>query len=427
MAKVLVVGGGGREMCQAMALAASDQVSAVFCAPGNGGTATYSPKMSNVNIKDSAIEELVSFAQEQSITLVAIGPEAPLVAGIADALAAVGIPCFGPTQAASRLEASKAFSKDFFARHNLPSARFQNFTDFEAAKAYVETIDHRVVVKASGLAGGKGVLIPADKEETLLALQQVMVDKIFGSAGDECVVEEMLEGPECSVLAFCDGTTAVCMPAAQDHKRALDGDEGLNTGGMGAYAPCPCLTPELQVVTADIVQRTVTALAEEGTPYVGVLFAGFMLTATGPQLLEYNVRMGDPETEVVLPLLQSDLFSIMHACTTGKLAELDVQWSSDFAATVVMAAKGYPESYGKGARITGLGEAGAMDGITVYHAGTKLVDEQLVTSGGRVLAVTAVGSTCQDAVSKAYGAVAAIRFEGEGGAHFRTDIAKQAL
>jgi len=427
MAKVLVVGGGGREMCQAMALAASDQVAAVYCAPGNGGTATCSPKISNVAIKDSELDKLVAFAQENAIDLVAIGPEAPLVAGISDALAVVGILCFGPTQAASRLEASKAFSKEFFARHDLPSARFQNFTDVEAAKVYVESIDHRVVVKASGLAGGKGVLIPADKQEALDALQKVMVDKIFGGAGDECVVEEMLEGPECSVLAFCDGTTAVCMPGAQDHKRALDGDEGLNTGGMGAYAPCPCLTPELQAATADIVQRTVTALAAEGTPYVGVLFAGFMLTDTGPQLLEYNCRMGDPETQVVLPLLRTDLYGIMHACTTGNLANYPVEWLSGYAATVVMAAAGYPGSYAKGAPIAGLAEAEALDNTTVYHAGTSLVEDRLVTSGGRVLAVTGVASTLQEAVGKAYQGVAAISFECEAGAHFRKDIAKQAL
>ena len=250
MATVLVVGSGGREMAQALALAKSDKVAKVLCAPGNGGTASGHPKLSNVSIKDSDIAGLVACAKEHAVALVAVGPEAPLVAGIADAMAAAGVPCFGPTQAAAQLENSKAWMKAFFHRHSLPTARFETFTDFEAAKAYVEAADHDVVVKCSGLAAGKGVLMPTSKEEAVAALRQVMVDKEFGAAGDECVVEELLVGPECSVLAFCDGKTAVCMPGAQDHKRALDGDNGLNTGGMGAYARCPCLTPALAAVIA---------------------------------------------------------------------------------------------------------------------------------------------------------------------------------
>jgi phosphoribosylamine--glycine ligase/phosphoribosylformylglycinamidine cyclo-ligase len=295
MASVLVIGSGGREMAQALALANSEKVEKVICAPGNGGTAGLA-KVSNIDIKDSDIGALVEFATEQGIGLVAVGPEAPLVAGVADAMAAAGIPCFGPTKAAAQLENSKAWMKEFFKRHSLPTARYETFTDFELAKAFVESIDYPVVVKASGLAGGKGVLIPENKEATIEALKTVMVDKVFGAAGDECVVEEMLVGPECSVLAFCDGVTAVCMPGAQDHKRALDGDLGLNTGGMGAYSRCPCLTPELEAATSDIVQRTVSALAAEGTPFVGVLFGGFMLTESGPQLLEYarSVRSLDP-------------------------------------------------------------------------------------------------------------------------------------
>lgn len=426
MAKVLVVGGGGREMAQACTLAKSESVEAVYCAPGNAGTAT-APKCSNVAIKDSAIEELVAFAKETGITLVAVGPEAPLVAGIADAMADAGIPCFGPTKLASRLEASKAYSKEFFMRNNLPTARYQTFTDFEAAKAHVEAIDYPVVVKASGLAAGKGVLIPTNKEETIAALKTVMVEKAFGDAGDECVVEECLVGPECSVLAFCDGKTAVCMPGAQDHKRAFDGDEGPNTGGMGAYAPCPCLTADLVPVVDDIVKRTVAALAAEGSPYIGVLFAGLMLTANGPQLLEYNCRMGDPETQAVLPLLKSDLYEIMLACTKGTLGEQTVEWSTDSSATVVMAAKGYPGSYPKGLAISGLEAAAAKDeAITVFHAGTKLEGDGVVTSGGRVLAVTGVGPTLKDAVGKAYMGVDEISFADDG-AQYRKDIAYQAL
>ena len=479
MATVMVVGSGGREMAQALALSKSPKVAKVLVAPGNGGTNSCSPKISNLaDVKDSDIPGLVQAAKQHAVSLVAIGPEAPLVAGIADALAKENIPCFGPTKAAAELENSKAWMKDFFTRHDLPTARFVTFTDFAAAKAHVESIDYPVVVKCSGLAGGKGVLMPTSKEETIDALKQVMVDKAFGSAGDECVVEECMYGPECSVLAFCDGTTAVCMPGAQDHKRALDGDQGLNTGGMGAYARCPCLTPDLEKQVKDIIQKTVTALASEDRKYgagrrlqdrtpshahldriigvhrpylslrlarspsdspphvrsacrllatVGVLFAGLMLTKDGPRLLEYNCRMGDPETQAVLPLLSSDLFEIMMACTEGKLAELDVKWSTDSAATVVMAAAGYPGSYKKGAPITGLEAAGAMEGVTVYHAGTKAAaDGGILCNGGRVLAVTGVGADLKDAVQKAYAAVAAIKFECEEGAMYRKDIAAKA-
>lgn len=426
MATVMVVGSGGREMAQAIALAKSPRVQTVFVAPGNGGTAQGHSKISNAPVKDTDTEGLVAFAKANNVSLVAIGPEAPLVAGIADALTAASILCFGPTKAAAELENSKAWMKDFFSRHALPTAKYATFTEFEAAKAHVLSIDYPVVVKCSGLAGGKGVLMPASKDETLDALKEVMVAKVFGSAGDECVIEERLEGPECSVLAFCDGKAAVCMPGAQDHKRALDGDEGLNTGGMGAYAPCPCLTPDLASTATSIIERTVCAMASEGRPYVGVLFAGFMLTSRGPMLLEYNCRMGDPETEVVLPLLNSDLYDVMLACCQGRLAQQEVQWSSESAATIVMAAAGYPGSYKKGAPIRGLEQAGAIDGVTVYHAGTKLDGEGHVTNGGRVLAVTGLGPTLTEAVSKAYQAVGKISFESAEGAHYRKDIAAKA-
>lgn len=429
MATVMVVGSGGREMAQALALAKSAAVAKVLVAPGNGGTASCHPKISNLSdVKDSDVPGVVAAAKAHGVGLVAIGPEAPLVAGVADALAAESIPCFGPTKMAAELENSKAWMKEFFVRNGLPTARHVTFTDFAAAKAHVEAIDYPVVVKCSGLAGGKGVLMPTSKEETMAALKQVMVDKAFGAAGDECVVEECLYGPECSVLAFCDGAHAVCMPGAQDHKRALDGDQGLNTGGMGAYAPCPCLTPALQTEASAIIQKTLTALAAEGRKYVGVLFAGFMLTKDGPKLLEYNCRMGDPETQVVMPLLESDLYLIMKACTEGTLASAEVAWSSQSAATVVMAASGYPGSYQKGAPISGLEAAAAMDGVTVYHAGTKAAEsgDGVVCSGGRVLAVTGVGADLKGAVAKAYAAVGAIKFECAEGAMFRTDIAAKA-
>lgn len=428
MATVMVIGSGGREMAQSVALAKSPSVAKVLVAPGNGGTASCHPKISNLaHVKDSDVPGLVAAAKEHSVSLVAVGPEAPLVAGIADALASENIACFGPTKMAAELENSKAWMKEFFTRHGLPTARHVTFTDFAAAKAHVESIDYPVVVKCSGLAGGKGVLMPNTKDETIDALKQVMVDKIFGAAGDECVVEECMYGPECSVLAFCDGKTAVCMPGAQDHKRAYDNDQGLNTGGMGAYSRCPCLTAELEAEAAAIVQKTVTALASEGRTYVGVLFAGLMLTKDGPKLLEYNCRMGDPETQVVLPLLSSDLYLVMKACAEGKLAETTVEWSSESAATVVMAAAGYPGSYKKGAPISGLDAAGAIEGVTVYHAGTKMAEDgRIVCNGGRVLAVTGVGASLKQAVERAYSAVNAIKFECEEGAMFRTDIAAKA-
>mmetsp|Transcript_70878 Transcript_70878/g.117762 ORF Transcript_70878/g.117762 Transcript_70878/m.117762 type:complete len:443 (+) Transcript_70878:25-1353(+) len=426
MATVLVVGSGGREMAQATALAASNRVARVLVAPGNGGTAAGLAKVSNVDIKDTAIEDLVDCAKKNAVDLVAVGPEAPLVIGLSDAMGEAGVKCFGPTKIAAQLENSKAWMKDFFQRHGLPTARYKTFTDFAEAKAHVEAISYEVVVKCSGLAAGKGVLIPSGKEEAIEALKKVMVEKVFGSAGDEVVVEEKLIGPECSVLAFCDGTSAVCMPAAQDHKRALDNDMGPNTGGMGAYARCPCLTAELEVQTSQIIQDTVSALKADGIKYVGVLFAGFMLTSDGPRLLEYNCRMGDPETQVVLPLLVSDLYEVMLSCCDGQLAAQKIAWSEEATATVVMAARGYPDKYAKGATISGLAEAGAVEGVTVFHAGTRLEGSAYVTNGGRVLAVTGRGETLSAAVAVAYEGVSKIAFEEEGGAHFRKDIASKA-
>ncbi|CAM9635769.1 unnamed protein product, partial [Phaeothamnion confervicola] len=425
--EVLVIGGGGREHAIALALAASRAVSHVYVAPGNGGTAAGNRKISNVELSVRDEAGLVGFASEHGIALVVVGPEDPLVAGISDAMSAAGVPCFGPSAAAARLEASKAYSKDFMARHGIRTARYRNFTDFEAAKKHVEEIDYPVVVKASGLAAGKGVLIPANKAETIDALEQVMVRKEFGDAGSEVVVEEFLEGEEVSVLAFCDGARAVCMPGAQDHKRALDGDKGLNTGGMGAYAPAPCLTPGLRKECAAVVRRTVAAMAQEGTPFVGCLFAGFMLTGTGPVVLEFNVRFGDPETQALLPLLDSDLFEVMMACAEGRLHEGDVRFRDGAAATVVVAAAGYPDRYPKGMSIGGLAmasaEAAVPGAVTVYHAGTRAEAGGVVASGGRVLAVTGVGADLVQALDLAYAGVAKVQMDP---AHFRRDIGHRA-
>ncbi|KUF97278.1 hypothetical protein AM588_10006599 [Phytophthora nicotianae] len=337
---------------------------------------------------------------------------------------AAGIPTFGPSKLAAQLEASKAFSKDFMRRNNIPTAAYQNFTEYEKAKEYLDSIDHNIVVKASGIAAGKGVLIPTNKTEAHEALREVMLEKAFGSAGDEVVLEEFMTGEEVSLLAFCDGERVVCMPGVQDHKRISDGDQGPNTGGMGAYGPAPCLTSELERECVDIVERVIAAMKKEGMPYVGVLYPGFMLTPTGPKIVEFNCRFGDPETQVVLPLLHSDLFEIMRACVEHRLERSLVSWKSGAAATIVMASQGYPNSYPKGKIITGLDDAQALKDVDVFHAGTAKADGSIATSGGRVLAVTAVGPSLQGALDRAYEGVSKIHFEG---AQYRSDIGLKGL
>jgi len=433
---VLVVGGGGREHAIACKLRESPKVEHVYCAPGNGGTA-FEAEMTNILVSDSDVEGLIKIAKEKKVALVFVGPEAPLCAGLADACAEAGIPCFGPSKLAAELEASKAFSKNFFAKYNLPTAAYRNFhsSEHEAALKYVEeeyAAGREVVVKASGLAAGKGVLMPTSLDEARAAIHDVMLSKVFGSAGDEVVIEQLLIGEECSCMAFSDGKIASMMVPAQDHKRVDDNDQGPNTGGMGAFAPAPCLTPKLKREVEAILQKTVEALAQEGRKYIGVLYGGFMLTKDGPLLLEYNCRFGDPETQVLLPLLASDLFEVSLACAQGDLSAAvpTVQWKSGAAATVVCAAKGYPGEYPKGLPIHGLADAAAVDGVKVYHAGTKCNETRLVTSGGRVLAVTGFAGNFKDALKKAYAGVDKIKF-GEVGKesnsmHCRRDIGRRA-
>ncbi|CAJ1415872.1 unnamed protein product [Effrenium voratum] len=437
MADVLVVGGGGREHAIAVKLRESPKVRHVFCAPGNGGTATEE-RMTNLPIGDSDVPALVAAAKEKAVALVFVGPEAPLCAGLADALQEAKLPCFGPTQKAAELEASKAFSKDFFAKYKLPTASYRTFKsgEHEAALKYLEaeySAGREVVVKASGLAAGKGVLMPQTLEEAKDAVKQVMVDKVFGAAGDETVIEQLLIGEEVSCMAFSDGQRAAMMVPAQDHKRVDDNDQGPNTGGMGAYAPAPCLTPELKPQVEEVLQRTVEALATEGRRYVGVLYGGFMLTKDGPMLLEYNCRFGDPETQVLLPLLDSDLFEVALGCAEGNLAARvpEVTWKPGAAATVVCAARGYPGSYPKGLPLSGIEEANSVEGVKVYHAGTKQGDG-LVSTGGRVLAVTGQAPSFKEALTRAYAGVAKISFDPPGVAvgtslHFRKDIGHKAL
>jgi len=440
---IILVGSGGREHALAVALAQSPLISSIICLPGNGGTQTEGGKISNAAAEDGTPltkadnATVLGLVGRVKADMVVVGPEQPLVDGVVDEMAKEypNVRVFGPTRAGAELEASKAFTKDFLQQHGIPTAKYRNFTSADEAIVYVKSLDpnDRQVVKASGLAAGKGVLLPTTQEETIEAVKEIMSDKAFGAAGDTCVVESFMTGPEASCLAFCDGKTAVLMPAAQDHKRALDNDEGLNTGGMGAYAPAPCVTPELQKEIEAMCIKTVEKMAERGTPYVGVLYAGMMLTPNGPSVLEFNCRFGDPETQVVLPLLETDLYEVMVACCDGKLDTIDVRFKENVsAATVVCAAKGYPEKYPKGMTIMGLDNAGGVSNIKVYHAGTKVDDAQVTRcSGGRVLAVTGKGSNLTEALASSYKALKQITFEdadtGVSLMHHRTDIAKGAI
>ncbi|GAB4560636.1 MAG: phosphoribosylamine--glycine ligase [Anaerolineae bacterium] len=430
--KFLVIGSGGREHALAWKLSQSSKVSQVLVAPGNGGTAHPGgdgAPIANVAIPiaaENGFAAVVDLARKEAIDLVAVGPEAPLADGIVDALTAAGLRCFGPTRRAAQLEASKAFAKAFMALHRIPTGRYATFRSYEDARSYLDGVDYDVVVKASGLAAGKGVIVPESREEALQALHQIMVERAFGAAGDEVVIEERLYGQEASVLAFSDGVHVVPMPPAQDHKPVFDGDRGPNTGGMGAYAPAPLVTPELlDEVTHTILQPTVDGLREEGTPYVGVLYAGLMITAEGPRVLEFNCRFGDPETQVILPLLDADLVDVMEACLDGRLPDVELRWRPGAAVTVVAASGGYPGSYRKGLEIRGIEQAEQVPGVVVFHAGTKrLEDGRLVTDGGRVLNVTALGARLEEAIERAYQAIALIHFEGM---HYRRDIGAKAL
>ena len=418
--RVLIVGSGGREHALLWKIGQSTRVAEIFVAPGNAGTAVSAQ---NISISDSDIDELLNFAQEKQIDLTVVGPEVPLALGIVDAFQAAGLAIFGPTQAAAQLEASKAFAKEFMHKLGIPTAASQTFTNFEDA---VETLQcnvstNGIVVKASGLAAGKGVVVCDNAAQAEAALREMLLEGAFGAAGAEVVIEERLSGPELSLLVLTDGKTAVPLSPARDHKRAYDHDQGPNTGGMGAFAPPPDVDDALiDQIMYTIVQPTIDGMAALGTPYTGVLYAGLMLTADGPKVIEFNCRFGDPETQVVLPLLASDLMELMLACVSGYLNPDMVQLHPGACATVVMAAPGYPASYPKGLPITGLDAV--PEDVMVFHAGTAVKDGQLVTSGGRVLAVTARGDDLGTAVSRAYAGVAKVHFEN---AHFRQDIGRQ--
>ena len=420
--RVLLVGSGGREHAIAWKLSQSDRIERIYVAPGNGGTASQE-KTENVALSASDLDSLCDFAMERCIDLTVVGPEAPLTEGIVDRFGAAGLRIFGPTKASARLEGSKAFSKQFMQKYGIPTGQAAIFTDFDEATRHLRSLDETPVIKASGLAAGKGVILPDTKQGAASVLQSILLDRRFGEAGSTVLIEERLEGPELSILAFCDGQSMCVMPSAQDHKRLMNQDRGPNTGGMGAFAPSPLATTELlNKVEASILRPTVDGMAAEGIPYTGVLYAGIMLTDDGPKVLEYNCRFGDPEAQVLLPLLESDLMEILDACVDGSLAEVQPQWRRDAAVTVVMASRGYPDEYTIGVEITRIAEAEAA-GCAVFHAGTKLKGDRLLTAGGRVLAVTALGDTLADAAALAYEGVGEIKFNE---ATYRTDIARDA-
>jgi phosphoribosylamine--glycine ligase len=418
--KILIVGSGGREHALAWKIAQSPRVTEVVVAPGNGGAT----RRAAIGVTDFAA--LRQFVAAHGIDLTLVGPEVPLAAGIVDDFQAHGLKIWGPSRAAAQLEASKAFCKDFLARHHLPTGGYATFTDFDTARACLLAQTEPIVIKASGLAAGKGVILPATPAEAEAALRDIMLHREFGEAGAEVLIEERLTGPEVSVFAFCDGRNAVLMPTAQDHKRACNQDEGPNTGGMGAYSPAPICPPELLAeIEQSVIRPTLAGMAAEGAPYVGVLYAGMMLTPTGPKVLEFNCRFGDPETQVLLPLLQSDLLDIVERSLAGTLAGLRVDWRSGAAATVVLASGGYPGPYEKGKVITGLDTAAAAAGVTAFHAGTEVnAAGQRVTAGGRVLNITGVADDLPSALKRAYAAIDPIHFDGM---HYRTDIGWQAL
>lgn len=420
--KVLVVGGGGREHALIRKIKESSKVDEIFCTPGNGGI-SFDAKCFDVSATD--IDGVVDLAKKLSVDLVVVAPDDPLVAGMVDALNDAGFKTFGPRTNAAIIEGSKVFSKELMQKYNIPTAEYKVFDNANDAIEYIkEKNEFPTVIKADGLALGKGVIIPENLDDAVAGVKEIMEDKIFGASGNNIVVEEFLTGPEVSVLAFTDGKCVKPMVSSMDHKRALDGDKGLNTGGMGTVSPNPYYTEEVAAECMDkIFMPTINAMNQEGRTFKGCLYFGLMITPKGPKVIEYNCRFGDPETQVVLPRLKTDIIDIFEAINNETLSELDIEWSEKACACVIMASGGYPKSYKKGVEITGL-TLGQLDGVTVYHAGTKIENDKLVTSGGRVLGVTALGDSLADALKKSYEAVENIHFDN---AHYRKDIGKRAL
>lgn len=420
--KVLVIGGGGREHAVCKKLSESKDVTQILCAPGNAGIAQAARCIPEVKATD--VEGIVALAKNEKVDFVCVTPDDPLALGCVDRLEEEGIPAFGPTAYAAQMEASKIFSKNLMRKYGIPTAKCEIFTEMDKALAYLDTQEAPIVVKADGLALGKGVVVASTIEEAKNAVIEMMEGGKFGKSGARVLIEECMVGREVTVLCFCDGKTIRPMPASQDHKRVFDGDKGPNTGGMGAFAPSPLYTEEIAERTEkEILIPTLNAMNSEGFTFKGVLYVGLMLTKDGPKVVEYNARFGDPETQVVLPLLESDLFAIMRAVREGRLAETDIRWKKESAACIVLASGGYPGKYESGKLISGLEDAEAA-GATVYHAGTKKTDAGYVTAGGRVLGVTALGDTLADAVHSAYAAAEKIHFEG---AHMRRDIGSRDM
>ncbi len=421
--KILIIGSGGREHALAWKVAQSNQVQKVFVAPGNAGTAQEA-KVENIPINVDNLKALISFAQENTIDLTIIGPEQPLVDGIVDQFQAVGLSCFGPTQAAAQLEASKAFTKDFLNRHNIPTAAYGNFTDIDQAIAYIHKVGAPIVVKADGLAAGKGVILADTKEDAIKAVRDMLAGNAFGDAGHRVVIEEFLQGEEASFICMVDGPHILPLATSQDHKARDNGDKGPNTGGMGAYSPAPVVTPEIHArIMADIIEPTVRGMAAEGNSYTGFLYAGLMIDKGNLKVLEYNCRFGDPETQPILSRLRSDLVELCLAALDQRLHEVQAEWDSRAALGVVLAAGGYPAQYEKGLVINGLSKAAQLDG-KIFHAGTIEKDGKILTAGGRVLCACALGETVYEAQSKAYALAQSIHWDG---VYYRTDIGYRAL
>jgi phosphoribosylamine--glycine ligase len=420
--KILVVGGGGREHALVWKLSQSPRVTKVFCAPGNGGICEAAECLP---IDGSDIHGLLDFAVKNEIDLTVVGPEAPLSMGIVDLFEEQGLKTFGASKAAAEIESSKAFSKDLMKKYGIPTAWYRVFDSPDEAVSYIREMGAPIVVKADGLAAGKGVIICRTVEEAEEAVKMIMVDRLFGDAGERLVVEEFLEGEEASFLAFSDGETVLPLASSQDHKPAFENDKGPNTGGMGAYSPAPVVTDELhRTIMDEVMIPTVRGMAAEGRPYKGILYAGLMIGDNGPKVLEFNARFGDPEAQPILPRMEGDLVPVLEACMDGTLAEHTLTWKKDASVCVVLASGGYPGKYDKGLVIEGLEEAASEEGVIVFHAGTAGKDGKIVTAGGRVLGVTALGPTIRDAIDKAYRAVDKIHFEGR---HFRRDIGRKAL
>lgn len=419
---ILVVGGGGREHALVWKISQSPLVGKLYCAPGNAGTLEFAE---NVDIGAEDIEKLLDFAKSNDIDLTVVGPEVPLCEGIVDAFYGAGLKAFGPDKKAALIEGSKAFMKDILKSAGIPTAKYEKLNDRDSALKALEKFDGKVAVKADGLAAGKGVIICGSRDEAVVAIDLMMVKREFGAAGDSIIIEELLEGEEASMLAFCDGENFIMMPSSQDHKRIGDGDTGPNTGGMGAYSPAPVVTPPIEaMVEKEVMAAIMETMKKDGRPYKGILYAGLMITDDGPKVLEFNCRFGDPECQPILMRLESDIVPLLLACADGNLKDVTAQWSNRSTVCVVMASGGYPGSYEKGKEIHGLKEAGSVENVTIFHAGTTPDNGRALTSGGRVLGVTASGATVAEAINTAYLAVSKISWDN---AVYRKDIGHKAV